>query len=127
MGCSASAGKPGFSYEGFPRDPLAFLRDAVNYILGLDDGKKRYLDVSLAMSKAWSLCNTLDEAEPLQEEFAFLSAIRVGLIKLDPKGKFSQSEKIPLSKILDNAVVATGLRMFLPWPGWINQYRFAVR
>lgn len=66
----------------------------MNYILGLDDGKKRYLDVSLAMSKAWSLCNTLDEAKPLQEEFAFLSAIRVGLIKLDPKAKFSQSEKI---------------------------------
>ncbi|HGT5446414.1 TPA: type I restriction endonuclease subunit R, partial [Escherichia coli] len=38
-----SAGKPGFSYAGFSRDPLAFLRDAVNYILGLDDGKKRYL------------------------------------------------------------------------------------
>lgn len=105
-----SAGKPGFSYGGFSRDPLSFLRDAVNYILGLDDGKKRYLDVSLAMSKAWSLCNTLDEAEPLQEEFAFLSAVRVGLIKLDPKEKFSQSEKNSLlSKILDNAVVATGV------------------
>lgn len=105
-----SAGKPGFDYTGFSHDPLAFLRDAVNYILGLDDGKKRYLDVSLAMSKAWSLCNTLDEAEPLQEEFAFLSAIRVGLIKLDPKAKFSQSEKNSLlSKILDNAVVATGV------------------
>ena len=46
-----SAGKPGFDYTGFSRDPLAFLRDAVNYILGLDDGKKRYLDVSLAMRK----------------------------------------------------------------------------
>ncbi|MCV5991896.1 DUF3387 domain-containing protein, partial [Escherichia coli] len=65
---------------------------------------------SLAMSKAWSLCNTLDEAKPLQEEFAFLSAIRVVLIKLDPKAKFSQSEKNSLlSKILDNAVVATGI------------------
>ena len=105
-----SAGKPGFDYTGFSRDPLAFLRDAVNYILGLDDGKKRYLDVSLAMSKTWSLCNTLDEAKPLQEEFAFLSAVRVGLIKLDPKAKFSQSEKNSLlSKILDNAVVATGV------------------
>ncbi|MCY5962357.1 DUF3387 domain-containing protein, partial [Salmonella enterica subsp. enterica serovar 1,4,[5],12:i:-] len=39
-----SAGKPGFDYTGFSHDPLAFLRDAVNYILGLDDGKKRYLD-----------------------------------------------------------------------------------
>ncbi len=105
-----SAGKPGLDYAGFSRDPLAYLRDAVNYILGLDDGKKRYLDVSLAMSKAWSLCNTLDEAKPLQEEFAFLSAVRVGLIKLDPKAKFSQSEKNSLlSKILDNAVVATGV------------------
>lgn len=107
---SPSAGKPGFKYEGFSRDPLAFLRDAVNYILGLDEGKKRYLDVSLAMTKAWSLCNTLDEAKPLQEEFAFLSAIRVALLKLNPAAKFSQSEKNSLlSKILDNAVVATGV------------------
>lgn len=105
-----SLGKPGFDYTGFSRDPLTFLRNAVNYILGLDDGKKRYLDVSLAMSKAWSLCNTLDETKPLQEEFAFLAAIRVGLLKLDPKVKFSQSEKNSLlSKILDNAVVATGV------------------
>lgn len=82
----------------------------MNYILGLDDGKKRYLDVSLAMSKAWSLCNTLDEAKPLQGGSRFFSAIRVGLIKLDPKAKFSQSEKNSLlSKILDNAVVATGI------------------
>jgi type I restriction enzyme R subunit len=73
------------------------------------------------MSKAWSLCNTLDEAEPLQEEFAFLSAVRVGLIKLDPKAKFSQSEKTPLSKISITRLLRPGLRMFLPWPGWINQ------
>jgi len=32
-------------------------------VLGLEDGKKRFLDTVLAMSKAYSLCSTLDEAE----------------------------------------------------------------
>ena len=46
------------------------------------------------MSKAWSLCNTLDEAKPLQEEFAFLSAIRVGLINSIRRPNLASQKKI---------------------------------
>jgi hypothetical protein len=39
MGCLPVRRVSRFDYTGFSHDPLAFLRDAVNYILGLDDGK----------------------------------------------------------------------------------------
>ncbi|BFI65202.1 DEAD/DEAH box helicase [Yersinia pseudotuberculosis] len=102
---------PGFDYSAFENNPQHVLLDAANYILGLDDGKKRYFDVVLALNKAWSLCSTLDEAKPLQKELAFLSAVKVAIIKLTTTDKkFSQSEKNSLlSRILDNAIVATGV------------------
>lgn len=102
---------PGFDYSAFENNPQYILLDTANYILGLDDGKKRYFDVVLALNKAWSLCSTLDEAKPLQKELAFLSAVKVAIIKLTTTDKkFSQSEKNSLlSRILDNAIVATGV------------------
>ncbi|CFV32352.1 type I restriction enzyme restriction subunit [Yersinia pseudotuberculosis] len=102
---------PSFDYSAFENNPQHVLLDAANYILGLDDGKKRYFDVVLALNKAWSLCSTLDEAKPLQKELAFLSAVKVAIIKLTTTDKkFSQSEKNSLlSRILDNAIVATGV------------------
>ncbi|MDD8609969.1 type I restriction endonuclease subunit R [Escherichia coli] len=101
----------GFDYTGFAEVPQRFLLKAADYVLGLDDGKKRFFDVVLAMNKAWSLCSTLDEAKPLQKEIAFLSAVKVAIIKLTTTDKkFSQSEKNTLlGKILDNAIIATGV------------------
>lgn len=101
----------GFDYTGFEEVPQRFLLKAADYVLGLDDGKKRFFDVVLAMNKAWSLCSTLDEAKSLQKEVAFLSAVKVAIIKLTTTDKkFSQSEKNTLlGKILDNAIIATGV------------------
>ncbi|MCT2387644.1 type I restriction endonuclease subunit R [Erwinia pyrifoliae] len=101
----------GFDYSAFADNPQRVLLDAANYILGLDEGKKRYFDVVLALNKALSLCSTLDEVKPLQKELAFLSAVKVAMIKLTTTDqKFSQSEKHSLlSRILDNAIVATGV------------------
>lgn len=101
----------GFSYAGFDSNPQYYLLNTANYLLGLEQGKKRFFDLVLAMHKAWSLCSTLDEAKPLQKEIAFLSAVKVAIIKLTTTDKkFSQSEKNSLlGKILDNAIVATGV------------------
>ncbi|WP_371221593.1 type I restriction endonuclease subunit R [Pantoea dispersa] len=101
----------GFDYSVFENNPKNVLLDAANYILGLKDGKKRYFDVVLALNKAWSLCSTLDEAKPMQKELAFLSAVKVAIIKLTSTDKkLSQSEKNSLlGRILDNAIIATGV------------------
>ena len=51
--------------------PLELLAPAANHLLSLDDGKKRFLDVMASVTKAYSLCGTLDEAAELRTEIAF--------------------------------------------------------
>lgn len=84
---------------------------AANYVLSLKDGKKRFLDLVLALNKAFSLCGTLDEAKTLHKEIAFYSAIKAVISKhTSVDRKLSQAEKdSTLKQILDNAVVADGV------------------
>lgn len=101
----------GFDYSGFEENPNKLLIPTANYVLGLEDGKKRFLDTVLAMSKAYSLCSTLDEARAYHKEIAFLSAVKVAITKhTSVDKKLTQEEKnSALKQILDNAVVAEGV------------------
>lgn len=104
-------GGKGFDYSGFETDPHKLLIPTANYILGLEDGKKRFLDTVLAMNKAFSLCATLDEAQALQKEVAFLSQVKTAISKFTSVNKkLTQDEKnSALKQILDNAVIAQGV------------------
>jgi type I restriction enzyme, R subunit len=58
----------GHDYSGFILGGFASLRGTADFVLGLTssqgrDGKKRFCDLALAMSKAFTLCCTLDEAK----------------------------------------------------------------
>ncbi len=58
----------GFDYSGFLTGGHRTLAGAANHVLGLKtgetwDGKKRFADTALAMSQAFTLCCTLDEAK----------------------------------------------------------------
>ncbi len=101
----------GFDYRDFERRPLDLLAPAANHILGLDDGKKRFLDVMASVTKSYSLCGTLDEAAELRTEIAFFSAIRAALVKHGNVGKkLSEDEKnSTLKQILDNAIRSEGV------------------
>lgn len=101
----------GFDYSGFESEPHKLLVPAANHVLGLEDGKKRFLDAVLAMSKAYSLCSTLDQAKALHKEIAFLTAIKTAITKSTTVDrKLTQEEKnSALKQILDNAVVAQGV------------------
>ena len=101
----------GFDYSAFETKPLELLAPAANHILGLDDGKKRFLDVMASVTKAYSLCGTLDEAAELRTEIAFFSAIRAVLVKGEKVGKkLSEDEKnSALKQILDNAIRSEGV------------------
>lgn len=101
----------GFDYSNFATDAMKLLVPAANYILGLDDGKKRFLDTVLAMSKAYSLCSTLDEASTYHKEIAFLSAVKAAITKhTSVDKKLTQEEKnSTLKQILDNAIIAEGV------------------
>ena len=101
----------GFDYSAYRTEPATILVPAVNHILGLEDGKKRYFDVVLGITKAFSLCSTLDEAAELREEVAFFQAVKAAIAKATkPDKKITEHEKnAALKQILDNAVVAQGV------------------
>ena len=61
----------GYDYSDFLTSGHKRLAGAANHVLGLEDGKKRFADTALAMSKAFTLCCTLDEAKLVREEVAF--------------------------------------------------------
>ena len=67
----------GFDYSDFLTASHKLLAGAANHVLGQKDGKKRFADIALAMSKAFTLCCTLDEAKAVREEVAFLQAVKV--------------------------------------------------
>ncbi|WP_327036675.1 DUF3387 domain-containing protein [Methanosarcina mazei] len=101
----------GFDYSEFVDQAYKLLVPASNHILGLDDGKKRFLDAVLAINKAYSLCGTLDEAKELRAEIAFFSAIKAAISKFTYVDKKRTQEEMnsALKQILDNAVIAEGV------------------
>jgi len=100
----------GFDYSAYRSAATTLLLPAANHILGLEDGRKRWSDTVLGITKAFSLCGTLDEAETLREEIAFFQAIKAVLAKLKPGEKLNQERReAVLRQILDNAVVAEGV------------------
>jgi type I restriction enzyme R subunit len=101
----------GFDYDGFETEPYKLLIPSANYILGLEDGKKRFLDTVLAMNKAFSLCATLDEAQTLQKEVAFLSQVKTAITKFTSVDKklTEEDKKSALKQILDNALIGGGV------------------
>lgn len=101
----------GFDFAAYPTQAVALLLPAANFVLGQEEGKKRWFDVVLAISKAFSLCGTLDEALVLREEIAFFQAIKAVIAKATTsQKKLSEDRKnAVLKQILDNAVVAKGV------------------
>ncbi|TMU81374.1 type I restriction endonuclease subunit R [Pseudomonas fluorescens] len=98
----------GFDYSSFLIGGHKLLAGAANHVLSLKDGKKRFADAALAMSKAFSLCCTLDNAKAVREEVAFLQAIKVILIKRDVslKKKTDEERELAIRQIIGNAVVS---------------------
>ena len=101
----------GFDYSAYRTKATGLLLPAANFVLGLEDGKKRWFDTVLAVTKAFSLCGTLDEAIELREEIAFFQAIKSVIAKAtETDKKLSEDRKnAVLKQILDNAVVAEGV------------------
>ncbi|WP_447869311.1 type I restriction endonuclease subunit R [Pseudomonas putida] len=98
----------GFDYGDFLTGGHKLLAGATNHVLGLEDGKKRFADNALAMSKAFTLCCTLDEAKAVREEVAFLQAIKVLLTKRDisAQKKTDEERELAIRQIIGNAVVS---------------------
>ncbi|MFC7780356.1 type I restriction endonuclease subunit R [Legionella taurinensis] len=98
----------GFDYSSFLTSGHSLLAKAANHVLGVDDGKKRFADTALAMSKAFSLCCTLDEARAVREEVAFMQAVKIILTKRDisAKKRTNEERELAIRQIISSAVVS---------------------
>nr|WP_181375947.1 type I restriction endonuclease subunit R [Polaromonas sp. H8N]AWD72301.1 type I site-specific restriction-modification system subunit R [Polaromonas sp. H8N] len=98
----------GFDYSGFLTGGHKALAGAANHVLGIQDGKKRFADTALSLSKAFSLCCTLDEAKAVREEVAFMQGVKVILTKKDLSGqkKTDEQRDLAIRQIINSAVVS---------------------
>ncbi len=98
----------GFDYSGFLTGGHKTLAGAANFVLGIKDGKKRFADLALAMSKAFTLCCTLDEAKAVREEVAFFQAVKVILTKREISAwkKTDEERELAIRQIISSAVVS---------------------
>jgi type I restriction enzyme R subunit len=98
----------GFDYSGFLTGEHRLMAQAANHILGLDDGKKRFSDTALAMSRAFSLSCTLDEAKAVREAVAFFQAVKVILTKREAteKRRTAKEKELAIRQIIGSALVS---------------------
>lgn len=97
-----------FDYSNFMTGGHRMLAQTADHVLGIKDGKKRFADTALAMSKAFSLCCTLDEAKAVREEVAFFQGVKVFLTKKEISGKKKTNEEreLAIRQIIGSAVVS---------------------
>ncbi|MEI6826372.1 MAG: type I restriction endonuclease subunit R [Desulfuromonadales bacterium] len=97
-----------FDYSGFLTGGHSILAKTANHVLGIKDGKKRFGDTALAMSKAFTLCCTLDEAKAVREEVAFFQAVKVLLTKRETseKKRTNEERELAIRQIIGSALVS---------------------
>jgi type I restriction enzyme R subunit len=94
--------------SGFLTGGHGMLAKTANHVLGLNDGKKRFGDTALAMSKAFTLCCTLDEAKAVRDEVAFFQAVKVLLTKreISSKKRTDEERDLAVRQIIGSALVS---------------------
>jgi len=116
----------GFDYRtglgGTPGERLAMMAGAIEWILDRQqqwaaaektpDAKKqaqrRFADGVLALSKAFALAASSDEARGIREEVGFFQAIRAALVKTATgAGATRQDRELAIQQIVSRAVVST--------------------
>jgi type I restriction enzyme R subunit len=97
---------------GVPGKAMELLPVCLDHILEIPDGRKRFCDTVLSMTKAFALCGTLDEAMALTGEVAFLQAVRAPLMKGDDRGtdgRGPDNKEYVLQQLVSEALVAEGV------------------
>ncbi len=97
-----------FDYRDFLTGGHRLLAKAANHILGLEEGKKRFCDTTLALSKAFTLCGTLDEARAVREEIAFFQTVKVLLTKKESstKKRSDEEKEVAIRQIIGSALIS---------------------
>jgi len=101
----------GFAYENYfeadTRVKLSLILEAEEHILGLEDGKKRYIDEVTALSSACAIAVPHDEAMDVKDEVSFFQAVKARLVKFESTGGGRTDEELEttIRQVIDKALV----------------------
>jgi len=102
----------GFEYDTYfeadTSKKLSMILAAEEHILGLEDGKKRYIDEVTALSKAYAIAIPHDQAIDAKDEVSFYQAVKARLAKFDGTGSGKTDEEIEttIRQVIDKALVS---------------------
>lgn len=103
----------GFDYSEFRKKAFELLPNAVDHVLGRDNGKVRFADACLNATTAYALCKNQKEAFPFNDELAFFQYVRSVLVKKEDDGKNKKSSdaevQSAIKAIVSNAIMTDGV------------------
>lgn len=87
---------------------LSWILKTEDFVLGLDDGKKRFVNEVTALGKAFALAIPNEDAMEAKEEVAFFQAVKARLCKFDSKTPGHTDEEIEttIRQVIDKALVS---------------------
>ena len=103
--------KKGFDYKSFftltPKEKLYFPIQAANYILGLENGKDRYINSVTALSKSFAISVPHQYTIDIRDEVGLFQAIKARIVKVTQSGGKSDEEmETAIKQILSDAIVS---------------------
>ena len=102
----------GFAYENYfeaeTGTKLSLILAAEEHILGLQDGKKRFIDEVTALSRAFSIAVPHEQALDAKDEVSFFQAVKSRLAKIDggTSGKTDEQIETAIRQVIDQALVS---------------------
>ena len=102
----------GFDYKSFfgltPKEKLSFPIQGANYILGLENGKDRYLNSVTALSKSFALSVPHQYTIDIRDEVGLFQAIKARIVKVTQSGKGKSDEEMEtaIKQILSDAIAS---------------------
>jgi type I restriction enzyme R subunit len=102
----------GFAYEDYfeavTSKKLSMILAAEEHILGLEDGRKRYINEVTALSKSFAIAIPHEEAMDVKDEVSFFQAVKARLAKFDGTGLGRTDEEIEttIRQVIDQALVS---------------------
>lgn len=104
--------KAGFDFKSFfklqPKEKLYFPIQAANYILGLEDGKNRFINNVTALSKAFAISVPHPYTIDIRDQVGLFQAIKARIVKVTLStggGKTGDELETAIKQILSDAIV----------------------
>ena len=102
----------GYPYEDYfsadTAQKLSMILAAEDFILGLEDGRRRYINEVTALSQAFAIAIPHEQALDVKDEIAFFQAVKARLVKFNSSGSGRTNEELEtaMRQVIDAALVS---------------------